>query len=247
VEIVFTISIIGILLVILLPAMSAIKLSAQKVRDVSNLKKIAEAWRECVITRGWEIDSFDRKGTKGYHWEIFIEQLAGLNRTSSSDMVLNDPYVYISSGDKYTSQILKESICRFENGVVVDNKPWISDVSNSLFSRETSISYCLIVNLPSNAPAATTPLAFTRGLCTDGTWDEQAGLYGGKGGYVVFCDGHVAWFDGSKPTKFLKWDQSGYTLNICEAVPLSLPQMRIGCAGWAAYRGKNSKVITFLE
>jgi prepilin-type processing-associated H-X9-DG protein len=40
-------------------------------------------------------------------------------------------------------------------------------------------------------PLATTPLAFTRGLKIDGTWDEKYGLYGSKGGYVVFCDGHV--------------------------------------------------------
>ncbi|MDR2812705.1 MAG: hypothetical protein LBB05_02905 [Puniceicoccales bacterium] len=81
----------------------------------------------------------------------------------------------------------------------------------------------------------------------DGTWDEEAGLYGSKGDYVVFCDGHVTWFDGSKPAKFLKWDQSGYTSKIYEAVPLSNPELRIGCAGWAAYRGKNPLLITFME
>jgi prepilin-type processing-associated H-X9-DG protein len=101
--------------------------------------------------------------------------------------------------------------------------------------------------LPLNVPPATTPLAFTRGLCKDGTWDEQVGLYGSKGGYVVFCDGHVTWVDGSRPAKFLKWDQSGYAANICEAVPLDLPQMRIGCAGWAVYQGENPNVITFEE
>ncbi|MDR0741020.1 MAG: type II secretion system GspH family protein [Puniceicoccales bacterium] len=246
-EIVFTITIIGILRAICLPVMSAIKLSAQKLKDVSNLKAIAAAWRECAIERGWDIDSFDRKGTRGYQQIIFIEQLAGLGKTSPSDMVLNDPYIYISPGDKYASKVLKETICRFEDGVIDDNGPCFSNVSNALFTREESISYCLIINLPSDAPAATTPLAFTRGLCTDGAWDEQAGLYGSKGGYVVFCDGHVTWFGGDKPAKFLKWDQSGYTSNICEAVPLSLPQMRIGCAGWAAYRGKNPNVITFVE
>jgi prepilin-type processing-associated H-X9-DG protein len=104
----------------------------------------------------------------------------------------------------------------------------------------------VVVNLPSNVPAATTPLAFTRGLCTDGTWDEQAGLYGSKGGYVVFCDGHVTWFNGSRPAKFLKWDQSGYTLNIREAVP-NTGQIWIGCADCGAYRGKNPKLITFVE
>ncbi|MDR2813017.1 MAG: hypothetical protein LBB05_04530, partial [Puniceicoccales bacterium] len=70
-------------------------------------------------------------------------------------------------------------------------------------------------------PLETTPFGFTRGLREDGKWDEKAGLYGSKGGYVIYCDGHVTWFDGSKPAKFLKWDQSGYTNDIREAVPSS--------------------------
>jgi hypothetical protein len=76
-------------------------------------------------------------------------------------------------------------------------------------------------NLPAHAPLDTTPFGFTRGLRKDGKWDEKTGLYRSKGGYVVFCDGHITWFDGSKPAKFLKWDQSGYTSDIREAVPNS--------------------------
>jgi hypothetical protein len=216
--------------------MSSIKLSAQKVKDVSNLKKIAEAWQECVINRGWKIDG--KRGGED-HYLIFIEQLAGLNQTSPSDMVLNDPYVYISPGDKHASKVTKEAICRFEEGVVVNNEPWLSAPSNSKFVWGTLISYCLVLNLPSNAPAATTPLAFTRGLSRDGTWDERLGLYGTKGGYVVYCDGHVVWFDGSRPAKFLKWDQSGYTSDIFEAVPSG----RIFCSDWGSYKGESTKAI----
>jgi prepilin-type N-terminal cleavage/methylation domain-containing protein/prepilin-type processing-associated H-X9-DG protein len=233
-EVVFTIVIIGILLAIFLPAMSAIKLSAQKMQDVSNLKKIAEAWCECVINRGWEIDES--------HHKDFIEQLAGFGKSSPADMVLNDPYVYISPGDKHASKVTKEAICRFEEGVVVSNEPWLSAPSNSNFRWGTLISYCLILNLPSNVPTATTPLAFTRGLSWDGTgtWDERLGVYGSKGGYVLYCDGHVVWFDGSRPAKFLKWDQSGYTSDIFEAVP---PNSKIFCSDWGSYQGESTKAI----
>jgi prepilin-type processing-associated H-X9-DG protein len=58
-------------------------------------------------------------------------------------------------------------------------------------------------------------------LKTNGKWHSKYGLYGDKGGYVAFWDGHVTWYDGSKPAQFLKWDQSGYTNNIQEAVPTS--------------------------
>ncbi|MDR2812632.1 MAG: hypothetical protein LBB05_02485, partial [Puniceicoccales bacterium] len=242
VEIVFTISIIGILLAILLPAMSAIKLSAQKVKDVSNLKKIAEAWKECVINRGWTIGEGD--GGDFFISEI-MQQLAGYDKSNISDMVLNDPYVWISPGDKYAPKILKETICELDSssGKIKWTDGILSNVDNALFSGWSLISYCFIAHGPiSNVPLDTTPLAFTRGLCIDGTWDEKAGLYGSKGGYVVYCDGHVTWFDGSRPAKFLKWDQSGYTNDIRYAVPHN---SEITCGHRNIYKGENSNLITW--
>jgi hypothetical protein len=218
VEIVFTVSIIGILLAILLPAMSAIKLSAKKVKDVSNLQKIAEAWRECTVNRGWTFGD----GNGGDFWVTEImEKLAGKGKESASDMVLNDPYVWISPGDKYAGKITKNMICYF-TGAVIDQIGWCCGTSNFMINNNGFlISYCLVTGLSSNVPLDTTPLAFTRGLREDGKWDEKTGLYGSKGGYVVYCDGHVIWFDGSRPARFLKWDKSGYISDIREAVPNS--------------------------
>ncbi|MDR2371647.1 MAG: type II secretion system GspH family protein [Puniceicoccales bacterium] len=247
-EIVFTITIIGILLAICLPAMSAIKLNAQKVKDQSNLQTIAKAWYECTVNRGWTFG-------KGNGWDFWatehIERLAGADKNSTSDMILNNPQVWISPGDKYASKIVKESVCYFdsnESKVVAVGTMWggglpFSNIDNSLFSSHYVLSYCFIAHGPiSNIPLNTTPLAFTRGLCTDGTWDEQAGLYGSKGGYVVYCDGHITWFDGSKPARFLKWDQSGYTSDIREAVPFN---SEIACGHQNMYKGNNAKLITW--
>jgi prepilin-type processing-associated H-X9-DG protein len=218
VEIVFTISIIGILLAILLPAMSAIKLSAKKVKDISNLKRIAEAWRECAINRGWVIDGReDGSGTPKV--SVFIEQLAGRGRTNISDMVFNDPYAYISQGDKYISKVVNSSLCRVENGKILFTG--VGKVTNFMVSNSCMLSYCLVMGLSASVPLETTPLGFTRGLREDGKWDEKAGPYGSKGGYVVYCDGHVTWLDGDRPAKFLKWDQLGYVTDIREAVPSS--------------------------
>jgi hypothetical protein len=242
VEIVFTISIIGILLAILLPAMSAIKLSAQKVKDVSNLKKIAEAWREAAINRSW---AFGEGNGGDFFISEFMQLLAGYDKNSVSDILLNDPYVWVSPGDKYASKILRDTICQFDSGSerITYTPEGFDGVNNSLFSGWFLVSYCFIAHGPiSNIPLDTTPLAFTRGLCTDGTWDEGAGLYGSKGGYVVYCDGHTAWFDGSKPAKFLRWDQSGYTSDIRYAVPTNA---EITCGHNGIYRGNNAELITW--
>jgi hypothetical protein len=88
-----------------------------------------------------------------------------------------------------------------------------------MVSGDYIFSYCFVLNLPAHVPLDTTPLGFTRGLRADGKWDEKAGLYGSKGGYVVYCDGHTTWFDGSKPAKFLHWNGKQYTSDIRQTVP----------------------------
>jgi prepilin-type N-terminal cleavage/methylation domain-containing protein/prepilin-type processing-associated H-X9-DG protein len=216
IEIIFVIAIVAILLAILLPGMSSMKQSAQKVRDVSNLKKIAEAWKELAINRGKDMETVQDPLK-------FIRFLAGHEGTSSADIILNDPSVYISPGDKYASKVLKETICRFDsdnNKVVSNDDVWSKPgtVLGLPWSKEIFSYY--FMNPPANVPLDTTPLAWTRGLTTEGTWDKTLGLYGDKGGYVVYCDGHVTWFDGSKPARFLQWDNKakGYTSNLLEAI-----------------------------
>ncbi|MDR0418508.1 MAG: prepilin-type N-terminal cleavage/methylation domain-containing protein [Puniceicoccales bacterium] len=225
VEIIFTISIIGILLTILLPAVHSIKLAAKKTKDISNLKKIAEAWYECTINRGWMIDGIDDHGILKI--SVFMEQLAGLNKNSISDMVLNDSSVYISPGDKYASKLNDETLTYFDSDsekilysgkLTPEAQGTLADTNNFLGSAQ-QISYCFVCGLSADAPLSTTPLGFTRGLRTDGKWDEKVGLYGSKGGYVVYCDGHVTWFDGDKPARFLKWSNEEYTSDIRYAVP----------------------------
>jgi prepilin-type processing-associated H-X9-DG protein len=249
-ETVFTITIIGILLAIFLPVMSAIKLSAQKLKDASNLKTIAAAWRECTINRGWVINGIHPNGNR--YATYFIEQLGGAgNGKSISDIVLNDPYVCISPGDKYASKIVRDSLCVFNpqnGGSIVPTATFTSNISSDFapINDACITSYCFMLNLPSNIPLNTTPLAFTRGLREDGKWDEKSGLYGSKGGYVLYADGHVVWFDGDKPAKFLHWNGEQYTSNIRQTVPNST---WITCSKEGAvnitYKSEGSLVVLY--
>jgi hypothetical protein len=103
----------------------------------------------------------------------------------------------------------------------------------------------MMCNLSGNVPLDTTPLAFTRGLNRNGLWDEKAGLYGLKGGYAVYCNGHIICFDGSKPARFLKWDKTGYTSDIRQTIPTGTiiscthakPMLNV------AYSGENALAI----
>lgn len=80
----------------------------------------------------------------------------------------------------------------------------------------------LLSGLASGAPA-TTPVAWTRGLRSDGRWAPDS-PYGGEGGHVVFLDGNVVFFhqiDG----RLSRFDGTGPTSDILEALP---PGARIG-------------------
>jgi type II secretory pathway pseudopilin PulG len=224
VEIVFTIAIIGILLAIFLPAMSTIKLAAQKVKDQSHLKTIAGAWKTytvdnnfgtiAVIPRsevpgGYEMIHYLSGGSLGQGWQ------------GQEKCILNDPHVYVSPGDKYASKIVKEAISSAQGSSSNASLTPYAKVKNDITASTTSVplSYCLISGLSASIPLATTPIAFTRGLKDNGKWHSKYGLYGDKGGYVVFGDGHIQWLDGSKPAKFLHRNGQGYTSDIRETVP----------------------------
>jgi prepilin-type processing-associated H-X9-DG protein len=136
--------------------------------------------------------------------------------------ILPDPYAYISSGDKYAAKVVQETISASDVGGSCYLDPY-SRAKHDLTTSSSSItlSYCTIPGLPTSVPLATTPVAFTRGLKDNGKWHSKYGLYGDKGGYVVYCDGHVVWFDGSKPAKFLHWNGQQYTTDIRQTIPNS--------------------------
>ncbi|MDR2200888.1 MAG: prepilin-type N-terminal cleavage/methylation domain-containing protein, partial [Puniceicoccales bacterium] len=116
IEVIFVFAIIAILLAILLPGMGTIKRSVQKLRDVSHLQKIRGAWYEAVVNRGWELCADDLP--------YFAYYLAGVGKTSLSDIILNDPHVYVSPGDKYASKVVKEAICYMNGAEIEGNEPF---------------------------------------------------------------------------------------------------------------------------
>jgi len=76
-----------------------------------------------------------------------------------------------------------------------------------------------------HAPPSTTPVAWTRGLKTDGTWASETastpGVYGSKGGFIAFLDGHVTWYDNLRDEggQLVNYTTKKPTSNIYEALP----------------------------
>lgn len=68
------------------------------------------------------------------------------------------------------------------------------------------------------AMPTSTPVAWTRGLRSDGSWDPKSSIYGGAGGYIAFLDGQVKFFANLQATP-LVLPNGRTTSNILEALP----------------------------
>lgn len=83
-------------------------------------------------------------------------------------------------------------------------------------------------NINTSMPA-TTPIAWTRGLQTDGTWAKHSPYGSDGGGHIVFIGGNVMFFKNlgasAATGELIRYDGKGTTNNILEALP---PGSRIG-------------------
>lgn len=91
--------------------------------------------------------------------------------------------------------------------------------------REQAASVVVASGVPTSAPPGQTPVAWTRGLGFDGRWavegGERGGVFGEAGGFIVFMDGHVRWFDdlGVDGGQLMRADGGGPTADIRAALP----------------------------
>jgi prepilin-type processing-associated H-X9-DG protein len=130
--------------------------------------------------------------------------------------------MYCFAGDSGASKIVKNTIV---GGNLNDNDAWGNDCEFSVY---------VISGIPIDAPPSTTPLAFTRGipkvendLRNGGTkvakWPEN-GVYGTKGGQIVYLDGHVKWYDDlgglGEAGKLVAWNGAP-TNDIAKTIPSS--------------------------
>ncbi|MDR0418269.1 MAG: type II secretion system GspH family protein [Puniceicoccales bacterium] len=217
IELLIAIVIIGILMSLLVPAVTKVMENARRVRGANCLKQIAMAYAQYCNddVNGRNINlTGDLNGVK------WAEELAKAG-------YLNDPTMYCFSGDSGASKVTKKTIV--DNSTLKLLHPWGED-------NNVEFSVYLINNVPTDAPPTTTPIAFTRKLPSvsndSGAVDDNEvlsrwpsdGVYGGKGGYIAYLDGHVEWYEdlgkkGEGEGKLVTWGGGGTTNLIEETVP----------------------------
>lgn len=117
------------------------------------------------------------------------------------------------------------------HGAVPDQAVWRS-VSDQ--ARPLAISYDYVTGL-NTSMSPMTPVAWTRGLREDGTWDGEAAVYGADGGHILFLGGNVTFFPDLKSRPLVGVDGEP-TGNILETIPASA---RIVGSGPGSLHGRH--------
>lgn len=181
IEILAVIAIIGILSTLLIPSVGSMMAKARKTRAINNLRQIAMSYMTYVndVGSAQALNS----ATKLSDWASRVARRTGIN--NAEIFILPEDFLVENSSVSIPKLIGR----RTDSG-------WVTDSTFENFP----LSFTVIVGLSSSANPSTTPLAYTRGLDPDsGMWKEEGdndgGVYGLEGGFIVFLDGHVEYFD----------------------------------------------------
>lgn len=214
IELLTVITIIGILAAIIIPSMNNARDAAQRAVDSSNLSEIGKA---AMLYSSSNRDALPNPtqnnrtigGTNQAYWQWFGQ----LARYSA----LNDPNLLVSKLDAAVDPSALPL-------TVLDPDVATPPTLNSELVSLGTLSWNVVAGLRAGDPP-TTPIAFTRGLRSDGTWSDEGssdddpnrGVYGGTGGYIVFLGGNVEFY--SSIDDRLVSNSGRPTSNLRQAVP----------------------------
>jgi type II secretory pathway pseudopilin PulG len=186
IELLTVIAIIGILLAIIIPTVTTVRERADRAVDANKLREILKA---AQIYAG---DNQDRlpdpraisAATLSAPQPVFL--WPGI---LAKNNILADPSFFFAKNDPafsgtYPTFIIAPGAAR--NSV------------DASFTTDRSPSWEFVGGVKMT-DAATTPVAFTRGLQASGTWDATSGVYKDAGGFIAFLGGNVGFYSTTDP------------------------------------------------
>ena len=192
IEFMAVLMIIGIFSGFLFPVGQQVVYKTRLSKDAHNLRQIALSYFN--LTQNSESAFRDFSNIASINdWAIRLAKQNGINA----------PECYLS--------VFSDQTIEYKN--IVDNQR--RTLGNF---KDLALDWVCISPIPLNAPLATTPILYSRGLnVTKGTWDEDS-LYGAKGGFIAFLDGHVEFFSDLEH-KLVNFKNQQPTSRIQDAVP----------------------------
>lgn len=207
IELLTVIAIVGILAALIFPTVGKVRETAQRTVDANNLREIVKA------AQIYAADNNDR---------LPDPQAIPSTTLNADDKVMLWPGILAYRG------ILKDPTFYFAKNDPVFNGAYPAAIiapgtRNTLASDFTSrvLSFEFVGGLRmSDAP--TTPVAFTRGLRTDGTWDVNNAVYKDAGGHIAFLGGNVQFYPNlTEAAHLLTLTNSRKGSNLLQAIPAS--------------------------
>lgn len=181
IELLTVITVIGVLMAILIPSVGAIRDHARKTAAKSNLRQIAIAYAN-YANEGGKPRTITANSI--YEWAALLAQ----------HVDFNDPAVYFFPDDPLV-ELAEGQTPRVVATPGSSGGNWSVDGAFAAYP----LSVAVASRITASAPVSTTPIAWTRGLETSGTWraadDANPGVYGSEGGHIAFLDGHVEFFE----------------------------------------------------
>lgn len=190
IELLTVIAIIGILAAVLFPGVQGVMRSAKKNSALNKVRSISQGYMNWAggtknIAQGtWSSGKTQADDISGY---------AAILADGAS---LDSGELWFVDADLAADNIklIPKNVITKTGAVVAPNASWtkaFSDGGFSAWDTYTPTSKSLVGSV-------TAPLAWSRGLKTDGTWPAAGAtatdsIWGTEGGHIAYGDGHVSW------------------------------------------------------
>jgi prepilin-type N-terminal cleavage/methylation domain-containing protein len=220
VELLTVIAIIGILAAIFIPTMGSAMDKAKRTVDQTNMREMVKAAT---------IYAQDNDGHLPDPATVPTTTLTATQRALlwpgvlAKNGILTDPKTYFSKLDvNYDSRNPPLSII---NTTDVNKR----SLDNSFVGKSLAVE---MVGGLRSSDTPTTPIVYTRGLGTAGTWNINSGVYKDTGGFIGFLGGNVEFYantgTANTNTAVFTSNNSGRKIaNVQQAIPFTPNQARI--------------------
>jgi type II secretory pathway pseudopilin PulG len=179
------IAVVGIAAAIMIPTVGKVRETARRTVDASDVRQIVQAALIYASEHNGRAPAVTLPPADGSRGAAEPATIHGVAIALARDGGLNDSSFWFSASDRAAAEAPAAAIA----GLIVHDDGTL----NAAFLREEALAWDFVTGLGVNHPS-TTPIAWTRGLRRDGTWDAKAGVYGAEGGHIAFLGGSVQFF-----------------------------------------------------
>lgn len=209
IELLTVIAIIGILAAIIIPTVGTVREKAQRAVDANNLREVLKAAQIFAGDNNDRLPDPQNAPTNLISGTTAVYRWPGI---LAKNGILNDPSFYFAKADPFVPATLPTSILNTRDTTKRTLDPTFINAANPLALE-------FVGGLKMSDPA-TTPVVFTRGLQSNGSWSLTSGVYKDTGGYIGFLGGNVVFY--SATTNTFKSNNTGQQVtDVRQAAPFN--------------------------